>query len=293
MKPVYKCASRINKNLEVSDMKSLILITGATGGLGSAFAVDCAKRGYDLFLTDLRPEGIAFAQHLQETYRVDVNYKACDLTSLQSRTEFYDAVKSEGFRFWGLINVAGTDHEGAFLDRTRAQVLNILQLNVESTLDTTHSILKLRDPERRFMLINVCSLAAYNPMPYKAIYAASKRLLLDFTLAIAEEIRDFGTATALCPAGLPTTPEVMRAIFAQGFWGQITTMDTRLVAHRTVSKALKGKTVYIPGLLSWIIGGLSGLMPRGLVIKMIGKRWKDAQCQPQEWRFIPQSEIAE
>ncbi len=274
-------------------MKSFILITGSTGGLGSAFAVDCAKRGYDLVLTDLRPEGIDFARHLSETYRVDVQYKACDLTSLQSRTEFYDAIKAEGLRFWGLINVAGTDHEGAFLERTRAQVLDILQLNVESTLDTTYSVLKLRDAERRFMLVNVCSLAAYNPMPYKAIYAATKRFLLDFTLAIAEEMRDFGTATALCPAGLPTTPEVMRAIFAQGIWGQITAMDPRIVAHRTVSRALRGKTVYVPGVLSWLISGISALVPRALVVKMIGKRWKNAQSQSLEWRFTAPVEAVE
>jgi len=274
-------------------MKSYLLITGATGGLGSAFAVDCAKRGYDLFLTDLKLEGIELARFLKETYCIQVQYKSCDLTSFESRTEFYDALKAEGYRFWGLINVAGTDYEGSFLDRTREQVLNILQVNVESTLDTSHAILKLRDPERRFMLINVCSLAAYNPMPYKAIYAASKRFLLDFTLAISEEIQQFGSATALCPAGLPTTPEVMRAIFAQGFWGQVTTMDTRRVAHKTVDKALKGKTVYIPGMLCRMIQGISSLVPRSLVVRLIGKRWKTAQNSPLEWRCLTQVKAAD
>jgi short-subunit dehydrogenase len=274
-------------------MKTFLLISGATGGLGSAFAIDCAKRGYDLLLTDFRPEGADLARFLNETFHIDARFKQCDLTSYESRTSLYESFKSEGYRFWGLINVAGTDYEGDFMSRTRGQILNILRLNVESTLDTTHAILKLRDPERRFILINVCSLAAYNPMPYKAIYAATKRFLLDFTLAIAEEIRDFGNATALCPAGLPTTPEVMRAIFAQGFWGQITTMDTHVVAHKTFDRALKGKTVYVPGIVSQIIQSIAHFVPRRVVVRLIGKRWKSAQERPYEWHFSPHSEVAE
>ncbi|MGE5224941.1 MAG: SDR family NAD(P)-dependent oxidoreductase [Omnitrophica WOR_2 bacterium] len=264
-------------------MKSSLFISGATGGLGSAFAAECAGRGFDLFLTDLRPEGEAFAHFLADKYNVDVQYRACDLTSPHARAELYDFVKVSPYRFWGLINVAGTDYEGAFLERSRQQILQILRLNVESTLDTTFSILRLRDQERRFRLINVCSLAAYFPMPYKAVYAASKRFLFDFSLALGEEIRPFGTVTALCPGGLPTTPETMRAIFAQGFWGLATTMDTRVVARRTVDQALKGKPVYIPGVVNRLVHGLGSLAPMSLAASFVGKRWKAVQNDPDVW----------
>jgi short-subunit dehydrogenase len=191
-----------------------------------------------------------------------------------------------------LINVAGMDYEGAFLERTREQVLHILRLNVEATLDTTYAILNLRDPEQRFRLINVCSMAAYFPMPYKAVYAATKRFLLDFSLALAEEIQPFGTVTALCPAGLPTTPEVMQAIFAQGFWGLATTVDPRKVARKTIDKALKGRRVYIPGWLNQFLHGLGALAPVGLAVHFVGNRWRAAQTetmasyQLMPWRNI-------
>lgn len=267
-------------------MKSYWMITGAMGGLGSAFAVECAKRGFDLFLTDLYPEGIEFARSLANTFQVDVQYRTCNLASLPSRTDFYEELRNGGYSFWGLANVAGIDFEGAFLDRRREQILRIMQLNVESTVDTSYTILKLRDPEQKFRLINVCSLAAYFPMPYKAIYAATKRFLLDFSMALSEEIQPFGSVTALCPAGLPTTPETMRAIFAQGFWGQITTMDTRYVARRAVGMALKGKPVYVPGFLNRIIQSLGNLVPRSLAVHYAGKRWQIAQNEQMAWQQL-------
>ena len=91
-----------------------------------------------------------------------------------------------------LIHVAGTDHEGAFLDQTRGQILSILRLNIEAVLDLTHALIERRDPLAVFRIINVASLAAFYPMPMKATYAASKRFLLDFSLALGEEVREMG-----------------------------------------------------------------------------------------------------
>ncbi len=265
-------------------MKSFILISGATGGLGSALVTECARRGFNLYLTDMREEVAGFAEYLAKTYSIEARGKACDLTSQASRTEFLNAIKMEGVRFRGLINVAGTDHEGAFLERTRDQIMQLIRLNVEATLDLTHEILDLRDPDLKFMLINVCSLAAVSPMPYKATYAATKRFLLDFSYALREEIKDFGTVTALCPAGMPTTTENMTAIFAQGFWGQMTTLDTRTVARLTITAALKGKALVIPGWLNQVLQAGSHLLPVSMTTRLLGSRWRAAQQVTDPWQ---------
>ncbi len=112
-------------------METYLLISGATGGLGSALVVECAKRGYNLYLTDISQEGARFARSIAETYRIDVRYRACDLTSSQARQALFDQLRSEGCNFWGLINVAGFDNEGAFLEQTRQQILSIIQVDVE------------------------------------------------------------------------------------------------------------------------------------------------------------------
>jgi short-subunit dehydrogenase len=264
-------------------MDSYVLITGATGGLGSAFAMECARRGYAQYLTDQRPEVEDLSEFLTERYGVEARYRICDLTSIPARQQLSDALKDEGSRFWGLINVAGTESEGPFLEQTGEQIQHILQLNVAASIDMAHMALNLRDPQRRFMLINVSSMAAFFPMPNKATYAASKRFLLDFSRALGEEIRDFGTVTALCPAGLPTTPRAMRAIFAQGFWGKVTTADTRAVIHRTIDLALKGRAVYVPGGINRFLVWLSRLLPDSVVARYVGRRWHAAQLDTTVW----------
>ncbi len=265
-------------------MKPFILISGATGGLGSAIVAECALRGYDLYLTDMREDVGGFADFIARTYSIQTRARVCDLTSQVEREKFLESIRSEGARFRGLINVAGMDYEGAFLERSRGQILQLIRLNVESALDLTHGILKLRDPDIRFMLVNVCSLAAVSPMPYKAVYAATKRFLLDFSYAIREEIKEFATVTALCPAGMPTTAENMTAIFAQGFWGRATTVDTRTVARMTLDAAEKGKAMVVPGLINQLIQLLSRLLPASVTTRLAGDRWRTARQGSDPWQ---------
>jgi len=94
-------------------MKSCVLISGATGGLGKAFAVECASRGYDLYLTDLCAEPLAVLETaLRRTYDVEVRSRSCDLTEPAQRASLFEKLRAERVRFWALVNVAGTDHEG-------------------------------------------------------------------------------------------------------------------------------------------------------------------------------------
>ncbi len=90
---------------------SWILITGATGGLGRAFAVECASRGWRLFLTDLHEDALeTLGKALQDTYGVPVKHQPSDLTDPASRLRLFEAIASDRLRFWGVINVAGTDY---------------------------------------------------------------------------------------------------------------------------------------------------------------------------------------
>ncbi len=256
-------------------MKSLVLITGATGGLGKAFAAECAQRGWDLFLTDLSEERLkSLAGGLTNAYGVNVIYLPCDLTDTASRTKLIENIKNRGLCFWALINVAGIDYEGYFADRTVEQIRTILSLNIESTVEMTRAMVDFRDRSKTFRLITVSSMAAYYPMPVKALYAASKRFLLDFSLAFREEIRHLGgTVTVLCPSGMPTTELTIKAIDAQGFWGYITTSDVGYVASHTIDYALKGRAVYVPGGINRFIRFMGNLVPPTLVSRIIGWRW--------------------
>jgi uncharacterized protein len=273
-----------------STMKSCVMVTGATGGLGKAFAVECASRGYDLYLTDLNAEPLALlAAALRRTYEVEVGSHACDLTELVQRASLFEALRLERVRVCALVNVAGTDHEGLFCEQSREHIRAILRLNIEATVEVTHAVLGLRDPAAPFRVINVASLAAFSPMPFKATYAASKRFLLDFSRALGEELAGDGvTVTALCPAGLPTTPECLAAISAQGFMGQLTTQNIGSVAAGTLDAALRGRPLYIPGRINRLLAALGGLIPPTVIAHFVGRRWKAAR----EWQAAPVSTAA-
>jgi len=266
----------IEKNDQIEQKHSLMMITGAAGGLGKAFAVECASRGWNLYLSDLRAEPLeVLAKSLQNTYGVTVFTYACDLTKEGDRHGLLAQVGEEGHSFQGLINVAGLDYEGPFHEQSEKQIQTILRLNIEGTLGMIHGMLKYRDPIKVFHIINVASLAGFFPMPVKATYAASKRFLLDFSLALRSELKEAGaTVTALCPAGLPTTAGTIASIHSQGIMGLLTTENVGSVANQTINAALKGKAVCIPGGINQFMRIASMFFPRTAIASLIGSRWR-------------------
>lgn len=260
-------------------VRSYVMITGAAGGLGKAFCAECARRGWNLFLTDYSLRALdPLVAGLTREFGVRVLYQPCDLTDADAREALWDHVHRLGIRFHMLINVAGLDYEGLFADRQVRELRTLLRVNIESTVETTRHALPYRDTERPLRIINVASLAAFYPMPVKAVYAASKRFLLDWSRALGVELRDTGiTVTALCPAGMPTQPETIRGIAAQGWMGRATTMNVGDVAAKTVTRALRGQKVYIPGWINQTLRTLGGLLPPGWVADAIGRRWLKAR----------------
>ena len=118
------------------------------------------------------------------------------------------------------------------------------------------------------------------PMPLKATYAASKRFLLDFAVALRQELKDQDVnVLALCPGGLVTTKEAMSGIVAQGFWGGATTNALETVARRTIDGVLRGKGVYIPGVLNRALTFAGKLIPRAWIAAAVYHRWSKAQKQ--------------
>lgn len=256
-----------------------VLITGASGGLGRAMAVECAERGYDLFLTDINQVHLdEIKKGIQCRFGVNVYTKVCDLTDADEVARLFKYVAEQGIQLGMLLGVAGIDFEGGFLDRGCEKIMDIVQLNIAATLRVTHAALAHRDLSKRFHIVIVSSLASMYPIPLKATYAASKRFLLDFSIALRQELKkDNVNVLALCPGGLPTTQEALSGIAAQGIWGSLTTNSLPSVAHKTISKVLAGKGKYIPGTVNNILTTISKLVPKTLIARMLYNRWESAQ----------------
>jgi uncharacterized protein len=258
-----------------------VLITGAAGGLGRAFAVDCAKRGYDLFLTDINAAGLTLIERgITSRYPVRVFIKTCDLTNGAEVDALFQYARENGIQFDMLLNIAGVDFEGGFYDRSTDNIMTIVRLNVEATLRITHKVLNFRAENKRFYIVFVSSLASFYPMPLKATYAASKSFLRDFACALAEELGPLGVKVlTLCPGGLPTTQEALSGIAAQGFWGEVTTNHLEKVTHKTISGVLHGQAVYIPGFINRVFKVFGAFLPRRTIAKLVYARWSGAQEQ--------------
>lgn len=258
-----------------------VLITGAAGGLGRAFANECAKRGYNLILTDINESGLnAIKSGIERKYNTFVIIKSCDLTSDDSVDEFMEFVKKEKLQFDMLLNIAGLDYEGGFLERDIASVMKILKLNLEATLRITHKVLENRNGKNQFYIIFVSSLASLYPMPLKATYAASKRFLLDFSYALREELKAENVSVmSLCPGGLATTKEAISGITAQGFYGDVTTNPLEKVVNKAISRSLSNKALYVPGFLNRVLSVLGTIVPRKVITRLLYSRWTQAQKQ--------------
>lgn len=256
-----------------------VLITGAADGLGRAMAVECGKRSYNLFLTDVNADGLRRVQTgLERQFGATVSARACDLTDPASVDALLNVLDSHDLQFDMLLNIAGVDFEGGFLSRDREHVVKIVSLNDAGTLRITHAILERRRAGTPFTAVFVSSLASMFPMPVKATYAASKRFLLDFTTSLRQELREeHVNVLVLCPAGMDTTQENIDAIRAQGFWGDVTTNPLEVVARKTLDRALAGKAFYVPGTLNRVLSALGKVIPRTWIASIVYRRWKYAQ----------------
>jgi len=253
-----------------------VMITGAAGGLGRVLANECGRRGYNLFLTDINEDGLqCIKRGLERQFNITVAAAACDLTNAESVDKMLGIIDKHEIRFDMLLNVAGMDFEGGFMDRERENLVKIVLLNNAATLRITHAIIKRRRPGKPFYIVFVSSLASMFPMPLKATYAASKRFLLDLSTALRQELKKENVnVLALCPGGMVTTQGAMHGIKAQGFWGNATTNPLECVARNTIDRVLAGKSIYVPGYLNRVLSLTGRIIPRSLVAAVIYRRWK-------------------
>ena len=258
-----------------------VLITGAGGGLGRALAAECARRGFDLFLTDISASALdGIKTGITRRYDVSVHTEVCDLTDVNAVRAMLDGAAEAGIAFDMLLNNAGIDFEGGFTEREAGELSAIVEINIAATLRITHEVLERRSREKRLYIVFISSLASISPMPLKACYAASKRFLSDFAFALGSELKQSGVSVmTVCPGGLATNEEAIAAIAAQGFWGDLTTNPVETLARRTITKALRGRRVYTPGLINRTLSVTGKLLPRSFIAWTVCRKWQKARTE--------------
>jgi short-subunit dehydrogenase len=255
------------------------LVTGASGGLGSAFALQAARKGWNLLLVDLPGTGLReVGRRLERVYRVQAQCFEMDISDSQARGRLRDWIEGAFINLELLVNNAGTGSQGSFETSPLSRMAASIDVNVQATMQMTYLLLPTLRRQSRSVILNVASLAAFYPMPVLAVYAATKSFILNFSLAVRAELAGTGvTVSALCPAGMMTSRETADAVRAQGLIGRITTWEPERVAAVALRQAMRGKAIIVPGILNNILRYAGEAVPRALVVGVIGSRWRKAE----------------
>ncbi len=250
----------------------LVLITGASSGLGVEFAQQLAARGANLILVARREDRLrSLAERLENATGISAHVVAMDLARADAGVVLKEKLQAEGLTPTALINNAGFGTGGAFheidADRLRQEVL----LDVASLTDITRAFIDdLRAAQGGF-LINIASIAAFQPNPRLAVYSACKAYVLSLSESLWYESRDAGLRVlALCPG--PTRTEFFD-VAGKGAGGGLPEMEAPDVvrcAINALDKPLAGPAI-VPGALNKLVTSSSRVVPRRLVALISGR----------------------
>ncbi len=257
-----------------TEEKTYALVTGATGGLGKAFVFALAKRAEPLILTGRSEEKLQAlkAELLKDFPDLPVEIFPADLSSEQSRAALRAEIERADLRLHMLVNVAGADVQKGFSAYTQEKLVFQCRVNFEAAVSMCHFALKQR--AERLEIINVSSVSGIYPMPYFAIYSATKGALTSFSLAFREEVRKENVAvTAILPGAMPTRADIKEQIKGQGLWGKLAAKSPEWVAEYSLKCVKKNKGKAIPGVWNKVMRFSTACLPASWKRRFIAKRW--------------------
>ncbi len=263
----------------MTDRARCALITGASQGLGRAFAEECAGRGMALVLVALPDTGLMeLTRILERAYQVPIEAIECDLTRPEAPTDIAVRARSRGFEVDTLINNAGVGFTSRFSQSSASQNEATVQLNVAALVRLTHELLPSLMDRPRAWILNVASLGAFFPMPSMPVYSSTKAFVLTFTRLLRAELRGSGVqVSALCPNGIRTNRATRDLIERQGFAGRLTCRFPDEVARAGLRGLFRGTSVIVPGLANRVLAGASPFVPPELYMRVISRRWGTAE----------------
>lgn len=249
------------------------LVTGASSGIGEAFARNLARRGANLILVARSGEKLArLADELKEKYRSSVHVFPVDLVLPEAPQQLLDSVKANGLSVDLLVNNAGFGKWADFLGENLDTYERMLSLNISALVKLTYLWLPEMLARGKGGVINVASTAAFQPIPYQAVYAASKTFVLSFTEALAGEYRERGVRfLALCPGN--TATNFMATANANAAGMPFATPEK--VAEAGLVAFAKGKAYHVQGRANYLYSLLPRVLSREAVIKIVAGMFKN------------------
>ncbi|PRD48499.1 SDR family NAD(P)-dependent oxidoreductase [Sphingobacterium haloxyli] len=259
----------------------VILITGASGGIGEAIANRLAKRKHNLLLVARNESKLKLlAAQLARDYQISVKFISADLSKVGSAQRLFEETQTRHLEIEMLINNAGIGSGGEFANLSLQSELNMLQLNVSSLVALSHLFLQPMKARKNGTIVNVASMASFIPIPYMTTYAASKVFVRHFTQALTQECKPYNVHVMLLSPGLTKTNfnnaagienEIAKGLGAE-YSGSTQTPDQ--VADELLKALDKRKHDIVSGRMNRMAARLVALLPNALVAKSFARSYR-------------------
>lgn len=248
-------------------MKKTAYVTGATSGIGKAFAEILMENGYDVTIIGRSTEKLEYTKNdLLEKYS-DASLRTIqtDLANKEELEALCQMLQKEEPDVF--INNAGFNKAGAFYETDYTEEENMILVNVAALTRLTKAVLPGMVKRGSGKILNISSIAAFAPNPLSCIYGASKAYVKSFSEAVNEEVRGTGvTVTALCPgpteSNFASTSNLDNSkIFAKNV------MKARDVAEIGYRAMMKGKRSVVAGWRNKMLVCINYIAPKGIILK--------------------------
>lgn len=262
--------------LPAPSVSGTALVTGASSGIGAEIARELVRRDHHVTLVARREERLrSLAEEISSDLGGEAEVIACDLSDPADREKLIGEAERSGRAVEILVNNAGFGASGEFASTAVDRNLQMVRLNVEAVVDLSGRVVGAMIRRGRGTIINVASVAAFQPLPGQATYAATKAFVLSLSEAVRTELAGTGvTVTAVCPGPVKTefielagygdaedrTPDL--------FW-----MSAEDVARDAVSGADRNKRVVVPGSLNRAGAIVGQHSPRALALPIMKRIW--------------------
>ncbi|MGO1383973.1 MAG: SDR family NAD(P)-dependent oxidoreductase [Arachnia sp.] len=244
-------------------MNSWAVVTGASGGLGEAYARELAGQGSNVVLVARSVEKMeVLAAEISATHGVETMILPCNLSDPQARLSLVE--KLDDLEIHTLVNNAGFGTMGMLGELERDRVVNEVELNAVALTQLTHAVIPKMVASGKGAVINVASLAAFQPMPGMATYAATKSYVLSFTSALWGEMMGTGVrVVCICPGPTDTS------FFDNAGNGDVMKQrrSPEQVVATTFTALQAGKPYAVDGLGNTVLSKLSRFLPTALVVR--------------------------
>ena len=258
--------------LPAASNNGVVLITGASSGIGAEMAREFARRGRHMVLVARRATKL---QALAETLGSAADVLAADLSKPAERAALPDRVADLGLVVDVLVNNAGLSTVGPIAASDPVAELNLVEVDVAAVVDLCSRFVPGMVSRGRGAVLNVASVGAFGPVPGQAAYGAAKAFVLSYTQALGQELRGTGVVAAtLCPGPVKTgfgetagiSDEDAEAALPKAMW-----VDADEVARAAIEGLASGRTVIVPGVFNRVGAAAFQHLPRRLLLPILAR----------------------